>query len=90
MYHEIVEANNQNNQAILPDGTPCPSVMTEAEAIKYLRLDVDGPKNTSNTLKYYRDRGILNAVRIGRNLRYPRSELDAMVQRLSARKDNLR
>ncbi len=78
---------NQHNQAILPDGTPCPSVMTEVEAIKYLRLDVDGPKNPSNTLKYYRDRGFLHGVRIGRNLRYPRTELDAMVQKLLSRKE---
>lgn len=80
--------DNIRNFDILPDGAPCPSVMTEEEAIKYLRLDIDGPKNPSNTLKYYRDRGLLRAVRIGRNLRYPRTELDAMVQNLLSRKEN--
>jgi hypothetical protein len=67
---------------VLPDGSFCTPILTEAEAIKYLRLDVNGPKNPSNTLKYYRDRGMLKAVQIGRNLRYPRLELDKMVSRL--------
>ena len=50
-------------QVILPncDGsfTPCPELLTEEEAIKYLRLDVNGPKNPKSTLKYYRDKGFL-------------------------------
>jgi len=72
--------------AVLPDGqgafTPCPDLLTEDEAIRYLRLDVGGPKNPSGTLKYYRDKGLLYAVRIGRKLRYPRRELDSMVDKL--------
>lgn len=78
----------QHTAAILPDGTPCPAVMTEEEAIKYLRLDINGPRKPSNTLKYYRDKGLLRAVRIGRNLRYPRTELDAMVEKLLTRTGN--
>ena len=62
--------------------------MTEEEAIKYLRLDINGPRKPSNTLKYYRDKGLLRAVRIGRNLRYPRTELDAMVEKLLTRTGN--
>ena len=72
--------------AVLPDGnggfTPCPELLTEAEAIRYLRLDIKGPSNPSNTLKYYRDQGVLRAIHIGRNLRYPRKELDLMVEKL--------
>ena len=70
--------------AVLPDGTggfvPCPELLTENEAIRYLRLDINGPQNPAGTLKYYRDRGFLKAVRIGRNLRYPRKSLDGMVE----------
>ena len=80
----------QHTAAILPDGTPCPTLLTEQEAIKYLRLDVNGPKNPAGTLKYYRDKGLLRAVRVGRNLRYPRIELDAMVEKLLAREGDLR
>jgi hypothetical protein len=72
--------------AVLPDGdngfTPCPEILTEEEAIRYLRLDIRGPQNPKNTLQYYRDRGVLHGVRIGRQMRYPRRELDAMVERL--------
>ena len=75
--------------AVLPDGNGgfvfCPELMTETEAIRYLRLDVNGPSNPRNTLKYYRDQGVLRAVHIGRNLRYPRKELDLMVERLLAK-----
>ena len=79
--------------AILPDGnggfTPCPELLTENEAIRYLRLDIDGPHNPNGTLKYYRDQGVLRAVRIGRNLRYPRKELDLMVEKLLDRNRGL-
>lgn len=72
--------------SVLPDGnggfTPCPDLLTENEAIRYLRLDMDGPGNPEGTLKYYRDKGVLRAVRVGRKLRYPRKELDSMVDRL--------
>jgi hypothetical protein len=72
--------------AILPDGgdgfTPCPEILTEEEAIRYLRLDKEGPRYPANTLKYYRDIDVLRGVRIGRHMRYPRRELDAMVERL--------
>ena len=53
---------------ILPNGnegfTPCPELLTEDEAIRYLRLDIGDPRNPSNTLKYYKDRGVLRGVRI--------------------------
>ena len=80
--------------AVLPDAKggfmPCPELLTEAEAIRYLRLDVNGPKNPQGTLKYYRDKGLLRGVRIGRNLRYPRKELDCMIEKLLERKEDSR
>ena len=80
---------NLESPAVLPDGnggfTPCPELLTEAEAVRYLRLDIEGPNNPTNTLKYYRDQGVLRAVHIGRNLRYPRKELDLMVEKLLSR-----
>ena len=80
--------------AVLPDGnggyTPCPGLLTEEEAIRYLRLDVNGPQNPSGTLKYYRQKGLLRGVRIGRNLRYPRKELDCMIDKLLERNEAFR
>ena len=81
-----------HTRAILPDRRgdfmPCPELLTEEEAIRYLRLDINGPKNPGGTLKYYRDQGVLRAVRIGRKLRYPRTELDGMIQKLLHRGGN--
>ncbi len=64
---------------ILPDGngdfTLCPELLTEDEAVRYLRLDVDGSSNPEQTLKYYRDKGELVAIRVGRKNRYRRQDL---------------
>ena len=58
-----------------PNGTAVPDLLTEEEAIRFLRLDIDGPANPAQTLKYYRDQGLLRATRIGKKLRYQRIEL---------------
>jgi hypothetical protein len=62
-------------------------ILTEEEAIHYLRLDVGKTKHPSQTLRYYREKGLLRAARIGRCNRYPIWELDAFVRRLIERKD---
>ena len=65
--------------SVLPDGnggfTPCPEVLTEDEAIRYLRLDLEVSSDPRQTLKYYRDKGELVAIRIGRKNRYRRRDL---------------
>lgn len=80
------EARYNTVSTVLPDGNggfvPCPELLTEQEAIRYLRLDANGCNNPKATLKYYRDQGILRAVQIGKKLVYPRRELDLMVDRL--------
>jgi hypothetical protein len=58
-------------------------VLTEAEVIVWLRLDIDGPRNPRSTLKFYRQKGLLRAVRIGRQWRYTLSELHAFLDRLT-------
>jgi hypothetical protein len=58
-------------------------LLTEREAIAWLRLDEPGgPRDPAGTIKYYRDRSLLRAVRVGRHLRYPLKELEAFVGRL--------
>lgn len=80
--------------AILPDGNggyvPCPELLTEDEAIRYLRLDANGCNNPKATLKYYRDQGNLRGVQIGKKLVYPRKELDLMVERLLEKRGDSR
>lgn len=69
--------------AVLPDGdggfTPCPELLTAAEAVRYLRLDTVGHKNPVQTLRHYREQKRLRAAQIGRKLFYSRRELDRFI-----------
>jgi len=62
---------------------PCPELLTESEAIQFLRLDVDGPTDPSQTLLYYRQKGLLKATRVGKKLRYQRKELLKFIDKLT-------
>ncbi len=64
--------------AILPGDPPrlCPELLTKDEAIRYLRLDEDGPAKPELTLRHYREKGLLLGTKVGRHLRYRRIELD--------------
>ena len=73
----------------MPDGSPVPDLLTEDEAIKFLRLDENGPKNARNTLKYYRDEGLLHAVRVGKRYRYQRKELLEFLDRATERTNRI-
>ena len=65
---------------VLPGNPPeaCPELLTEAEAIRYLRLE--GDRRPSRTLKYYRERGLLRGTPVGRHLFYRRIELDRFLE----------
>ena len=69
----------------MPDGSPMPELLTEEEVIKFLRLDVDGPGDPSQTLVYYRQKQLLKATRIGKKLRYQKKELLDFLDRLTER-----
>jgi len=61
---------------VLPDGkggfTLCPELLTEEEAVRYLRLDNNG--NWKQTLRYYREK---------KKLRGTRKELDDFAARMT-------
>jgi len=59
----------------MPDGTPAPDLLTEEEAIRFLRLDDVNIKHPETSLEYYRLKGLLRATRVGKKLRYLKSEL---------------
>ena len=59
----------------MPDGAPAPEVMTQEEAIRFLRLDEADLKNPASTLQYYRDKGDLKGIRIGKSIRYTKEDL---------------
>jgi len=87
----IEAMHDKNNMfvtpAVLPNGdagfTPCPNLLTEEEAIRYLRLDIVGPKNPFNTLRYYRERKKLKGTRIGKRVLYTRKALDEFLERMT-------
>ena len=73
--------------AVLCDGkggfTPCPELLTEDEAIRFLRLDNINTETPSNTLRYYRKKGFLRATQVGKCIRYRRIELEKLLERLT-------
>ena len=85
----MIQARNEtllNGFSVLPGpdgGRPCPDLLTEAEAVRFLRLDCDGPTKPEQTLAYYREKGLLKGVRVGRQMRYRRVDLLAFLARLA-------
>ena len=82
-----MNANYCQHVVFFPDGRPVHEVLSEQDAIEFLRLD-DGPKHPEQTLQYYRSEGLLTAVRIGKRLRYTKTELLKFLQRLSEAREN--
>ena len=84
-----VHNNLMPGMAVLPDGnggfTPCPALLTEAEAILYLRIDRLGRKDPAATMRYYRERNLLKATRIGGTNFYRREALDAFLVEMENR-----
>jgi len=56
-------------------------LLTEPEAILWLRLDQAGVGHPEASLKRLRDRGAIRTVRLGRRVFYPVQELQRFVNR---------
>jgi hypothetical protein len=73
--------------AIIPVGnggfTPCPELLTEQEAISYLRLDMIDIEDPASTLRYYRKKGLLQGTQVGKCVRFRRIELEKLLDRLT-------
>lgn len=63
--------------------TPCPEVLTEEEAIRYLRLDTVNIKHPADTLYRFRTQGLLRGTQISRRIFYRRQELDRLLEKLT-------
>ena len=85
--HTIKAFPNLVMPAVLPDGNggfmPCPELLTEEEAIRFLRLDAIAVENPAGTLRYYRKKGLLRATQVGKCIRYRRVELERLLDRLT-------
>ncbi len=84
---EVTNKNILISYAVLPDGnggfTSCPELLTEEEAIRFLRLDNIDVDDPSNTLRYYRKKGLLRATQVGKCIRYRRIELERCLEKLT-------
>ena len=82
-----IKTNSKAAPAIvwLPDNppVPCPELLTEDEAIRYLRLDKVKIKSPSTTLRGYRKRRLLRGTQVSKRVLYRRSELDAFLERIT-------
>ena len=64
---------------------PCPELLIEEEAIRYLRLDTVGIKNPEASLRRYRDIGLLRGTQISKRIFYRRIELERFQDRVTER-----
>jgi hypothetical protein len=88
MMSQTTKHNPIQATAVLPDEnggfTACPALLTEDEAIRYLRLDTLGRKHPAKSLQYYRERGLLKATRISNVNLYLRESLDEFLATMTA------
>jgi len=70
----------------MPDRSPAPFVLTEEEAIKFLRIDTNQTKHPEMTIQHYINEGLLFPVTIGKCRKFPLTELIKFVERLSEKK----
>jgi len=91
-YGYQIKMKNENNMtiiapAVLPDGnggwSPCPELLTEEEAVRYLRLDTLNTKEPRLTLRHYRQQRKLKATKIGKRLLYSRKALDDFIEEMT-------
>ena len=64
---------------------PCPGLLTEEEAVRYLRLDTISISKPSVSLRRYRKRGLLRGTQISKRIFYRRIELDRFIERATDR-----
>lgn len=58
----------------MPDGRPCPAILTADEVVELLRFTGRGQ------LDYYRERRLIRGSRIGRHVRYTIDEVKRFVK----------
>jgi len=77
--------NEQPQITFLPGDPPrpCPEVLTEDEAVRYLRLDTIRIANPAATLLRYRKLGLLRGTQIGKKVCYRRVELEKFLEKIT-------
>ncbi len=60
---------------------PTPDILTQKEAIRFLRLDTTRTRFPQNTLQRYRKESGLKTVQIGRQILYPKKGLEEFIEK---------
>ena len=70
---------------ILPGDSPepCPELLTQEEACRYLRLDTIKLSDPLETLTRYRSRGMLRGTQVSKKVFYRRVELERFLERVT-------
>lgn len=83
--HEKILMNGQSEimlqTVFMPDGSPAPFVLTQDEAIRFLRLE--NVKHPEHTLRYYSEKGLLQGTYIGKCRFYILTELVKFTERVT-------
>lgn len=83
----VIERDIAASKGHIPPGAPTtawPELLTEAEAVRYLRLDtIRGLRNPGETLARYRAMGLLRGTQVSKSVFYRRVELDRFLERLT-------
>lgn len=83
----VIERNTADFPGHILPGVPSiawPELLTEAEAVRYLRLDtIRGLRNPGETLARYRAMGLLRGTQVSKSVFYRRVELDRFLERLT-------
>lgn len=70
--------------SMMPDkngGTmPTPDLLTRDEAIRYLRIDTQKTRFPEDTLRRYRNECGLKAVQVGKQVLFPKRELQRFIE----------
>lgn len=77
---EVCTTNGEGAKGLEVASSP---LLTEAEAIRYLRLDTVNVDDPSATLRRYRAMGFLRATQVSKRLFYLRHELDRFLERVT-------
>jgi len=84
--HKPIPASREESIKLKPawePGDPCPDLLTDDEAIRYLRLHEIEIKNPGETLQRYRKEGHLRGTQVSKRVYYLKSELDAFLKKMT-------
>ena len=79
----VLGKGKDGNLVELVPAMPCPDLLTEEEALRYLRLDIIEVEHPHETLRRYRKQGLIRGTQVGKCVRYLKTELERFLSRIT-------